>query len=225
MNGLASPGFANRSSAGALLGKLLAARGVLGPGSVVLGLLRGGVPVAAGISATAGCRLGALAVRKLGVPSDPEVAFGAVAAYGFQRSTHLVPRIHQEALLHWGPDQLNQVRARAGADLEALATRFAAHAPALAGRAVILCDDGLATGATMHAALEVVSGFHPAEIFVAVPVAPAAVVQEFSSRVTAVFCLHSNTDFGAVGAYYQDFSQVNEDAVLRLLETHRTPGS
>ena len=205
------------------MANLLMAHGLLEPRVAVIGLLRGGVPVAAPLARTANCRLGALAVRKLGVPVDPEVAFGAVAAYGFRRATHLVPHIHRAALLDFGLGPLAEAERLAALELEALATRFAAHAPALSGRRVVLCDDGLATGATMHAALEVVAPFHPAEIVVAVPVSPAHLVQEFELFADSVFCLHSPEEFGAVGACYEDFSQADEDEVIALLEDRPMP--
>ena len=154
----------------------------------MLGLLRGGVPVAAPVAARLGAALGALAVRKLGIPDEPEVAFGAVASYRRQHVVHHVPRIHEYAVSRYSPAALAAVERRANAKLLRLAAAFDAFAPDCAGRTVVLCDDGLATGATMTAALRVVSLLEPANLVVAVPVSPAKVLRELSAYADAVVC-------------------------------------
>lgn len=217
MRGETPEKFIDRASAGTQLGGFLAAQGALGADTVVLGLLRGGIPVAAPVALHAGCELGALPVRKLGIPGQPEVAFGAVASYRGKQATYLEPRIHGTALARMGAEALDAVHLRMVADLESLAARFADHAPPLAGRRVVLCDDGLATGATMRAALKVVAMCNPAEVVVAVPVAPADLLDELLPHASAVLSLRTPRDFNAVGNHYEDFSQVDEQDVSDLL--------
>ena len=219
MDSVGQQRFADRRAAGTALGELLAAQGPW-PGTVVLGLLRGGIPVAARVAARLGAPLGAVAVRKLGLPDEPEVAFGAVARYGRHRVVHHVPAIHDHALRTYSPAALEAVERRAGAALRKLARVFGAFEPECAGRTVVLCDDGLATGATMAAALRVLSRCAPARIIVAVPVAPARVLQELSVRADVVLCYSSPPGFSSVGASYGDFSQVPETEVLRILAEH-----
>ncbi|MFJ6416968.1 phosphoribosyltransferase [Paeniglutamicibacter sp. NPDC091659] len=216
MNTVGPHRFADRSAAGSILGELLAAQG-LGSDAVVLGLLRGGVPVAAPIAARLGASLGALAVRKLGIPDEPEVAFGAVASYRQHHVVHHVPRIYEYALRRYSPAILDTVERQASAKLLRLSAAFDAFAPDCAGRTVVLCDDGLATGATMTAALRVVSLLGPASLVVAVPVSPAKVLRELSAYADAVICYSSPPDFSSVGTYYEDFSQVSEPEILRLI--------
>lgn len=211
--------FRDRAQAGTLLGQVLQEHGV-DRGSVVLGLLRGGVPVAAALATRLGAELGALAVRKLGVPGHEEVAFGALAAYGSRHGRYLVPRVRGQALQGGRAQDLAEVEARAAAELERLAAAFADFAPELAGRTVVLCDDGLATGATMRAALDVVTQCGAAEIIVAVPVAPQDRVDSWEGAAAFV-ALHSPREFSAVGAHYADFSQVSEETVRKLLRGAR----
>ena len=215
--------FHDRAQAGELLGEVLAAQG-LGADTVVLGLLRGGLPVAAPLAHRLGAELGALAVRKLGVPGHAEVAFGAIASYRSVTGRYLVPSVHGHALASIGGAELEAVEERAAAALAALAARFADFAPPVAGRTVVLCDDGLATGATMHAALDVVARCGAGQVIVAVPVAPQDRVHAMAGA-SAVVALHSPSDFSAVGAHYEDFSQVEEDTVAALLRDGRKPGA
>jgi putative phosphoribosyl transferase len=211
--------FQDRAQAGTLLGEVLAARGVDAQ-CVVLGLLRGGVPVAAALAARLDAELGALAVRKLGVPDHQEVAFGAIASYRSHRGRYLVPWVHREALGLVPAADLTEVEKRAAAELERLAELFADFAPDLAGRSVVLCDDGLATGATMRAALDVVAQNGAADIIVAVPVAPRDRMHAMAGA-SAFVALYSPRDFSAVGAHYTDFSQVDEEKVEKLLREAR----
>ncbi len=215
--------FHDRAQAGALLGEVLAAQG-LGSGTVVLGLLRGGVPVAAPLAKRLGAELGAVAVRKLGVPGHEEVAFGAIASYRGLTGRYLVSALHHRALASGAASELDAVEKRAAGALELLAARFAGFAPVLAGRTVVLCDDGLATGATMHAALDVATRCGAGQVIVAVPVAPRDRAQAIEGA-SAIIALHSPRDFSAVGAHYEDFSQVPEDTVEALLRGSRDPGT
>ncbi|MFL4474371.1 phosphoribosyltransferase [Paeniglutamicibacter sp. MACA_103] len=213
------PQFQDRAQAGALLGRVLVDHGV-DRRSVVLGLLRGGVPVAAALARQLGAELGALAVRKLGVPGHQEVAFGAIASYRSRRGRYLVPWTHRHALDLDPAADLEEVENRAAAELDRLAELFADFAPDLAGRAVVLCDDGLATGATMLAALDVVAQNGAAETIVAVPVAPRDRVRSMTGASTLI-ALYAPRDFSAVGAHYANFSQVNEEEVEKLLREAR----
>ena len=215
----AGPQFQDRAQAGALLGQVLADHG-LDESSVVLGLLRGGVPVAAALANRLGAELGALAVRKLGVPGHQEVAFGAIASFRSRQGRYLVPWTHRHALDLDPAADLEAVEKRAAGELARLAELFADFAPDLAGRTVVLCDDGLATGATMRAALDVAAQNGATEIIVAVPVAPRDRMHTMTGASTLV-ALYSPRDFSAVGAHYADFSQVDEETVEKLLREAR----
>lgn len=214
--------FRDRGQAGHLLGEALAARGV-GSEAVVLGLLRGGVPVAAAVANHLGAELGALAVRKLGVPHQKELAFGATASYHSHTGRYLVPSVLQHALDSCLAAELVEVEIDAGAALEHLAGIFADFAPEVAGRTVVLCDDGLATGATMRAALEVLSRCQAADIIVAVPVAPRGLAGSMQGA-SATIVLRTPRDFANVGSHYEDFGQVREQTVEELLRGTRTAG-
>ncbi|ASN39716.1 phosphoribosyltransferase [Arthrobacter sp. 7749] len=211
--------FQDRAQAGTALGEVLAAQGV-NRSCVVLGLLRGGVPVAAALAQRLDAELGALAVRKLGVPGQQELAFGAIATYGSAHGRYLVPRVYRQALELVPATNLRGVETRAALELERLAKLFASFAPDLTGRTVVLCDDGLATGATMRAALDVVAQYGAREVITAVPVAPSNLIHPLAGA-SAATVLISPPDFSSVGAHYADFSQVTEEEVLQLLRTAR----
>lgn len=209
------PQFQDRKQAGTQLGEALADHGV-NEQSVVLGLLRGGVPVAAALALRLKAELGALTVRKLGVPGHEEVAFGAIASYGSLRGRYLVPQAQRYSRDPGSATDLTAVEDRAAVELDRLAARFADFAPDLAGRTVVLCDDGMATGATMHAAMDVVADCGATEIIVAVPVVPRDRMHALA-RASTLIALYAPRDFSAVGAHYADFSQVDEETVERLL--------
>ena len=211
--------FRDRAQAGTALGEVLTAQGVNGS-CVVLGLLRGGVPVAAALAQRLDAELGALAVRKLGVPGQQELAFGAIASYGSAHGRYVVPRVYRQALDLVPHADLLDVETRAALELQRLAKLFASFAPDLNGRTVVLCDDGLATGATMRAALDVVAQYETREIITAVPVAPSKLIHPLAGASAAIVLI-SPPDFSSVGAHYVDFSQVTEDEVLQLLRTAR----
>lgn len=214
--------FRDRGQAGRMLGEVLAARGV-GADAVVLGLLRGGVPVAAALADRLGAELGALAVRKLGVPHHKELAFGAIASYHSHTGRYLVPSVLQHALDSGLASELVEVEIDADAALERLAGAFADFAPEVAGRTVVLGDDGLATGATMRAALDVLSRCQAADIIVAVPVAPRGMAGSMQGA-SATIVLRTPRDFANVGSHYEDFEQVREHTVEQLLRSARTAG-
>lgn len=214
----AHQGFSDRTQAGAALGLALATELPAGE-YVVLGLLRGGVPIAAEVAHALGAALGALAVRKLGAPSNPELALGALAQYRGEEARVLNPELYRRASRSFGPDSLEDTETAARQKLSALSEKFADYAPELTDRIVVLCDDGLATGATMKAGLALVRKFQPAMLIAAVPVAAPAELDELSRYADRSFALIRPQEFNAVGAYYEDFTQVTEQRVHQLLRT------
>jgi predicted phosphoribosyltransferase len=205
--------FADRTSAGAELGQLVAERGVA-PDTVVLGLPRGGVPVAAGVAQAVGAPLDMLVVAKLRVPSQPELAFGAVASGGVR---WLNDDVVSAARLR--PDLVERLT---DAERNAVAERERRLRPdrdqlPIAGRSVVLVDDGMATGATMRAAVESARLLGAASIVVASPVATPTVVASFDRIADRVDVLEIRAAFGAVSVLYGRFPQVSETEVAQLL--------
>ena len=194
-------------------GRVLAGQFEAGSGGddvVVLGLLRGGVPVAAEVARRLGSPLGALSVRKIGFPGQPELARGAVTANG--------------ALV------LNDPSGAPGPELQAAVERAQAEArdieqrfrppdggPRLSGRAAVLVDDGLATGATMRAAVAGARLAGSARVTVAVPVGSLGARDLVAADADLVVCAHIPRLFGAVGNWYRDFSQLDDDDVRSAL--------
>lgn len=205
--------FEDRVHAGRELGELVRAQWTDDP-PVVLGLPRGGVPVAAEVARALAAPLDVLVVRKLGAPGQPELAMGAVAGGGVQVLNHAVIsglRIDQQALA--------RVSAAEQAEVERRERAFRGDRPhpVLRDRALVLVDDGLATGATMRAAVEAVRSAGPARTVVAVPVASAEARDLVAAVADEVVCLSVPADFGAVGVHYRDFRQTSDDEVRRLL--------
>ncbi|OIQ86666.1 putative phosphoribosyl transferasec [mine drainage metagenome] len=211
------PHFADRISAGQALGEALRAAGPW-PHALVLALPRGGVPVAREVAGALGAELDVLLVRKLGVPGQPELAMGALADADTVVLNH--------ALIHeLGIDASQVDAAIAAAQLElrrrAALWRGGRAPPAVAGRSVIVVDDGIATGATMSAALRALRTQRPARLAVAVPVAPADM--RFDELADDFICLARPRHFTAVGEFYTDFHQVDDATVRALLDTDRRP--
>ncbi len=212
----ASQRFRDRTEAGRLLGERLRRLGVPHD-PVVLALPRGGVPVAAGVALALGAPLDVLVVRKLGAPGHEELAIGAIAPG---------VRVLNEALIRelgLSPAELAAIDARARAELERREQLYgrAQPPPGVEGRTAILVDDGLATGSTMLAALRSVRAAHPASVLVAVPVADVEVCRLVAAAADEVVCLLTPHPLGAVGAYYEDFSQVGDAEVRALLAAAR----
>jgi len=205
--------FATRAEAGRLLGaRLVETYRAANP--VVLGLPRGGVPVAAEVANALGAPMDVFVVRKLGVPSQPELAFGAVASGGVRV---LNPGIVTAARLDAATvDRLTVVGA-AEVERREQAYRGARAPLALSGCTVILVDDGIATGATVRAAIEAVRVHRPLEVVVAAPVAPAEVVDELAEIADRVVVLVAAKRFGSVGWFYDDFSQLSDADVQALV--------
>ncbi|MGY1801980.1 phosphoribosyltransferase [Blastococcus sp. SYSU D00922] len=207
--------FADRRAAGRALGEHLARRSL--PAPLVLGLPRGGVVVAAEVAAALAAPLDVLVVRKLGLPAQPELAMGAIAALGDAVETVRVESVLAAAGV--GSAAFDEVGRR---ELVELRRREAAYRegrppPPVAGRAVVLVDDGLATGATMHAAVVAARSAGPASITVAVPVGSPRACDALEPFVDDLVCLLAPPSFRAVGQAYGDFGQTTDEEVRDAL--------
>jgi predicted phosphoribosyltransferase len=209
--------FRDRREAGRLLAAKLTAYANR-PDVIVLALPRGGVPVAYEVARALGAPLDVFVVRKLGVPGSEELAMGAVATGGVRvLNDQLVNRLGI-------PDHLiDAVAVREGQELARRERLYRGGRPLLdvRDRTVILVDDGLATGATMHAAIAALRQLHPARIVVAVPTASPETCEEMRAEVDDVICAITPEPFQAVGRWYQDFAQTTDEEVQDLL-TRRT---
>jgi putative phosphoribosyl transferase len=205
--------FRDRADGGRQLGARLveyASR----PDVLVLGLPRGGVPVAAEVAAAISAPLDVLLVRKLGVPGQPELAMGAIAAGGVQVLSHdLIRDLGIPIAL------VEQVAEQERPELERRDRAYRGNRPPphVAGRTVILVDDGLATGASMEAAAAALRQMGPAAIVIAVPVGARETCARLAAVADRVVCLESPEPFDAVGLWYEDFSQTSDREVARLL--------
>jgi predicted phosphoribosyltransferase len=206
--------FTDRTEAGKRLAKALSA--YRDTDAVVLALPRGGVPVAKEIAAAIHAPLDLVIVRKIGVPSQPELAMGAVVD-GPQPLT--VRNEEIISLAGVSQSEFNTIRDR---ELAEIRRRRAAYIgdrphPALAGHTAIVVDDGIATGATTRAALQSVRRQKPRKVVLAVPVAPSDTIAELRREADEVVCLEAHDMFGAIGAYYADFRQVSDAEVEAIL--------
>ncbi|HET8730757.1 MAG TPA: phosphoribosyltransferase [Moraxellaceae bacterium] len=185
---------------------------------VVLGLPRGGVPVAYEVARALKAPLDIFVVRKLGVPGHEEYAMGAIASGG-------VRVLHDEVVraLRIPAEAIADATVREQRELERreAAYRDGRPAPELAGQTVLLVDDGLATGASMEAAIEAVREQAPARIVVAVPVAPADTCRRLRQTCDDLVCVESPEPFDAVGLWYRNFPQTTDDEVRDLLAAGR----
>jgi putative phosphoribosyl transferase len=207
--------FRDRHDAGAALAARLAEQGFDDP--IVLGLPRGGVPVAFEVAQALGAPLDVIVVRKLGAPLQSELAIGAIASGGVQILNDCT---------------LNEIHPVSDADLERIirretaelgrrefAYRGCAPYPNVTARDVILVDDGMATGATMCAAIQALRKKCARRVVVAVPVASPHALNRVRSLADDVICLDAPTPFFAVGDYYRLFDQTSDEAVRELLGT------
>jgi putative phosphoribosyl transferase len=204
--------FADRSDAGRQLAERL--RGEVAPDAVVLGLPRGGVPVAFEVARALHLQLDVIVVRKLGVPFQPELAMGAIGEGGVRV---LNQRVLDDARI--GPNAISAVERRERAELERRTAQFrrGRQAVPLAGREVLIVDDGIATGSTARAACQVVRAHGARRVVLAVPVAPYGTEREMADVADAVVCLDTPAEFYAVGEFYRDFAQTGDGEVIRLL--------
>ncbi len=210
---MSEPRFADRRDAGrALAGALGALAGT--PDLLVLGLPRGGVPVAFEVARRLGAELDVLVVRKLGVPQQPELAMGAIGAGGV---LELNPEVIVEAQV--SQQALDAVVQRERLELQRRerAYRGERPPPRLRGRCVVLVDDGIATGASMRAALDVLRRAQPARIVIAVPVAAAQALLEPGLAKSELVTLARPWNLGGVGRFYEDFGQTSDEEVRELL--------
>jgi len=209
--------FRDRKDAGTQLGKRL--RGMrLGKDLIVLGLPRGGVPVALEVALALGAPLDVVVVRKIGARFNPELALGAVAFGGVT--------VYNEALLRdlgLVADDLEDIRSRERAELERRerAYRGARPLPDLVGKTVVLVDDGIATGATMLAAVSAVRALHPKRVIVAVPTSAVDSAARLEAVADRVIALATPEPYFGVGAWYEEFHQLDDAEVVRCLEAAR----
>jgi putative phosphoribosyl transferase len=211
---MSEPRFADRRDAGrALAGALEALAST--PDLLVLGLARGGVPVAFEVARKLGAELDVLVVRKLGLPQQPELAMGAIGAGGV---LELNPELIVQAQV--SQEALDAVVRRERLELQRRETAYRGDRPPprLKGRCIVLVDDGIATGASIRAALDVLRRAQPARIVVAAPVAAAQALLEPSLARSEVVTLARPWNLGGVGRFYEDFGQTGDDEVRRLLE-------
>jgi putative phosphoribosyl transferase len=212
---VASDRFRNRVEAGVLLGAAVAERYGGRDDVIVLGLPRGGVPVAHGVAAALGAPLDVFIVRKLGVPGQEELAMGAIASGG-------VRVMNRDVLdyLTMSDRTVEAVAAREERELERRERAFRGNKPPVhvRNRTVIVVDDGLATGSTMRAAVQALRAMEPRSVVVAVPVGAAATCQILRSEADDLICLRTPDPFEAVGIWYDDFTQTTDDEVHSFLD-------
>ena len=206
--------FKDRTAAGQVLAKELAAYANRSD-VLVLGLPRGGVPVAFEVAKALNAPLDVFLVRKLGVPGQEELAMGALASGG-------VRVFNEEVVAGLGLSEtiINKVAEKEQQELERRERLYRDDRPApdLHGRTVILVDDGLATGATMRAAVRALQQQQPARLVVGVPVSSPETCQEFQTEVDDIVCARTPRPFYSVGLWYDDFSQTTDDEVRDLLQ-------
>jgi predicted phosphoribosyltransferase len=205
--------FADRADAGRQLAAGLTEYGGQ-ENVIVLALPRGGVPIGFEVAASLSAPLDVYVVRKLGVPGREELAMGAIAGDG----TCVVDEQLVESL-GVTPEELDAAVARESAEIarRERTYREARPAPELSGKTVIVVDDGLATGATMRAAAIALRRHNPKNLVVAVPVAAPRTCASLAHEVDRVVCAFTPEPFHAVGLYYENFDQIGDEEVRRLL--------
>jgi putative phosphoribosyl transferase len=204
--------FRDRTETGQLLARKLASYADR-KDTIVLGLPRGGVPVAFEIAKELHLPMNILLVRKVGVPGQPELAMGAIAAGGIKILDRLM--IRQLGITE---EELGAAITEEEQELQRRAQMYNAQSSmAIANLQIIVVDDGIATGSSMLAAIEVLRTQRPAKIIVAVPVAPPHARREIETVAQEFICLRVSEYFPAVGSFYRDFSQVDDEEVCRIL--------
>jgi putative phosphoribosyl transferase len=205
--------FRNREHAGRVLAERLKAYANRSD-VLVLALPRGGVPVGVEVAAALRAPLDVFVVRKLGTPSQPELAMGAIASGGVRVLNDDVVK-----MLNLTKDAIDRVAESEQRELERRERLYRGDRPFpnLADQVVILVDDGLATGSSMRAAVKALRLHRPGRIVVAVPAAAAETCDEFRSEVDEIVCATTPDPFYAVGLWYDDFSETTDDEVRDLL--------
>ena len=210
--------FKDRSDAGQFLAEKLVEYANQ-PDVVVLGLPRGGVPVAYEVARVLGAPLDVFVVRKLGVPGQPELAFGAIAGSDIRVLNRDVL-----SMIDLQQSTIEEVIAREQRELERREREYRGNLPPIdvQDRIVIVIDDGMATGSSMRAAVRALRQREPRQIVVAVPVGACQTCESFQQEVdTIAVCAITPEPFSAVGAWYADFRQVTDQEVSNLLERSR----
>ena len=209
--------FKNRIEAGKLLGEKLSAEKFGGGNTVIIGLLRGGIPVAYEIAAILKSPLDVALVRKIGAPNQEELAIGAVVdgkSPKIYLNESLISRINIPAGYL---ERMEQIKLKEIREREKIYRRGAEKID-VAGKTAIIVDDGIATGASVMVVIEAVKDEKPAKIIVAVPVIAADTMRELRKAVDKVVVLSAPEEFYAVGEFYEDFSQTTDEEVLYLLQ-------
>ena len=211
--------FRDREDAARQLAKKFEGRPLDKP--LVLAIPRGGVVIGAVLADEIGADLDLALSRKLRAPDQPELAIGAVSEEG-----RVYLNRHGRELLAQSEDYIVAERQRQLAELARRQRVYRAVCPAapVKGRTVIVTDDGIATGATMLAALQTIKSEKPRELLVAVPVAHPDRLQEFRPWCDEVICLHWPAEFYSISQFYEDFMQVDDNEVLALLKAHASRG-
>ncbi|MDF2529148.1 MAG: phosphoribosyl transferase [Gammaproteobacteria bacterium] len=206
--------FENRLHAGKMLAELLEQYSH-NPQAIVLALPRGGVPTAFEVAKRLELPMDVWLVRKLGLPKYKELAIGAI-------SLGYVKVFNEELLKQFpvSPEEINQVIAEEEIELERRNRRYrdSKPIPRLSNKTLILIDDGVATGATMRAAVTALRKFNPAKIVAAVPIGSVEACQELEPVVDELICLYTPEPFGAVGNWYESFPQITDHEVNDYLK-------
>jgi putative phosphoribosyl transferase len=181
---------------------------------VVLAIPRGGIPVAFEVARALRAPLDVFLLRKLGVPGQEELAFGAIAPGGVRVLDRQILRS-----LSLSSREIESITAQAQRELSRRESAYRGDEPpvSIAGKIAILVDDGIATGASLLAGIRALRQLRPAKIVVAVPVAPAPVCNQLAYEVDEMVCVVTPEPFAAVGRFYDDLSQVKDEEVVRLL--------
>jgi putative phosphoribosyl transferase len=212
--------FRDRVDAGRQLAALVAGADLGGNGTVVLGLPRGGVPVAAEVARALGAPLDVIVVRKLGVPAQPELALGAIGEGGVRVEND---RVMGSSAVH--ALDLDSIVRQERAELVRRARRYRGETPRLDldGRGAVIVDDGIATGSTAYAACLVARAYGASRIVLAVPVAPRSALPPLGEVCDDLLSVANPESFYAVGEWYDDFSPTTDEEVVRLLRGGAQP--
>ncbi len=204
--------FKNRQEAGQKLVQQLNNLAIKQSNTVVMAIPRGGVVVGKVITQSLACPLGILVVKKIGAPGNPELALGAMGPEG-------TVAWNKEMMEQTGvtPKDLSSEMETAKSKLESYGLKFSGKRLDLKGKNVILTDDGIATGATIEVAITWLKKQSPANIILAVPVAPPEVADKFRNLVDKLVILEEPGSFQAVGQFYEEFPQVSDEEVLQIL--------